>query len=200
MSTAVTSAFARVAGSSQLAVPLRIAWLLNRPGTSGQSAALLPAVSFAVVTTLLLTVLSGALSFLQWGDQEGDLYLLLACFALILLVLPLVTLGGSAARLSARRRASSKPSWPRPAPRFGAEHGFRSRELRREPWRSARMTSPPSSAKPPVPWAVSAHAAAASIWSPVPAQDCGSICGPPWRPAWTSAAPWISCAEGSAPP
>ena len=36
---------------------------------------------------LLLTVLAGALSFLQWGDEEGDLYLLLACFALILLVL-----------------------------------------------------------------------------------------------------------------
>ena len=104
MSTAVSSAFGRAAGSSALAVPLRIAWLLNRPGTSGHRAALLPAASFAVVTTLLLTVLAGALSFLQWGDAEGDLYLLLASFALILLVLPLITLGGSAARLSARRR------------------------------------------------------------------------------------------------
>ncbi|WP_342024251.1 FtsX-like permease family protein [Arthrobacter citreus] len=104
MSTTVSSAFGRAAGVSGLAVPLRIAWLLNRPGTSGHRAALLPAASFAVVTTLLLTVLAGALSFLQWGDAEGDLYLLLASFALILLVLPLITLGGSAARLSARRR------------------------------------------------------------------------------------------------
>lgn len=104
MTAAASSAFVRAAESSPLAVPLRIAWLLNRPGTTGQRAALLPAASFAVVTTLLLTVLAGALSFLQWGDAEGDLYLLLASFALILLVLPLITLGGSAARLSARRR------------------------------------------------------------------------------------------------
>lgn len=94
----------RAVDSSRWAVPLRIVWLLNRPGASGPGAALLPAASFAVVTTLLLTVLAGALSFTQWGDDEGSLYLLLACFALILLVLPLFTLGGSAARLSARRR------------------------------------------------------------------------------------------------
>ncbi|MET4061196.1 MFS family permease [Arthrobacter sp. UYP6] len=104
MSAGVSSAVVGTVSSSQLAVPLRIAWLLNRPGTAGRAAALLPAASFAVVTTLLLTVLAGALSFLQWGDEEGDLYLLLACFALVLLVLPLITLGGSAARLSARRR------------------------------------------------------------------------------------------------
>ncbi|WAP52867.1 permease [Arthrobacter sp. ATA002] len=103
MSTAA-SAPTRAVHASPLTVPLRIAWLLNRPGTTGRTAALLPAASFAVVTTLLLTVLAGALSFLQWGDRDGDLYLLLAGFALILLVLPLITLGGSAARLSARRR------------------------------------------------------------------------------------------------
>lgn len=103
MSTAAT-ALIRMVDSSPLTVPLRITWLLNRPGTAGRTAALLPAASFAVVTTLLLTVLAGALSFRQWGDEEGDLYLLLASFALILLVLPLITLGGSAARLSARRR------------------------------------------------------------------------------------------------
>lgn len=102
--TAMASALIRAVDSSPLAVPLRITWLLNRPGTAGRTAALLPAASFAVVTTLLLTVLAGSLSFLQWGDEEGDLYLLLAGFALILLVLPLITLGGSAARLSARRR------------------------------------------------------------------------------------------------
>lgn len=66
MSTAA-SAPTRAVHASPLTVPLRIAWLLNRPGTTGRTAALLPAASFAVVTTLLLTVLAGALSFLQWG-------------------------------------------------------------------------------------------------------------------------------------
>ena len=99
-----SSVLVRAVDSSRWAVPLRLTWLLNRPGTSGSAAALLPAASFAVVTTLLLTVLAGALSFTQWGDDEGSVYLLLAGFALILLVLPLITLGGSAARLSARRR------------------------------------------------------------------------------------------------
>ena len=102
--SAVPAALLRAVDSSRFAVPLRLAWLLNRPGSTGRAAALLPAAAFAVVTTLLLTVLSGALSFLQWGDAEGEIYLLLASFALLLLLLPLMTLGGSAARLSARRR------------------------------------------------------------------------------------------------
>ena len=65
---------------------------------------LLPVVAFGLVTTLLLTVLAGALSFLRWRDELAFLYQLLAVLALILLVFPLLTLGGSAARLSARRR------------------------------------------------------------------------------------------------
>ena len=101
---AFPAALVRAVDASALGIPLRITWLLNRPGTAGREKALLPVAAFAVVTTLLLTVLSGALSFLQWGDDEGALYQLLACFALLLLVLPLMTLGGSAARLSARRR------------------------------------------------------------------------------------------------
>ncbi len=105
MSTAaIPAALVRAVDGSALGVPLRITWLLNRPGTAGREKALLPVAAFAVVTTLLLTVLAGVLSFLQWGDEEGMLYQLLACFALLLLVLPLMTLGGSAARLSARRR------------------------------------------------------------------------------------------------
>lgn len=85
-------------------IPIRLAWLLARPSTSGASAAVLPVVAFGLVTTLLLTVLAGALSFLQWQDELAFLYQLLALLALVLLVLPLLTLGGSAARLSARRR------------------------------------------------------------------------------------------------
>ena len=91
-------------GGSTAVVPWRLAWLLSRPGKSGGPTTLLPVVAFGLVTTLLLTVLAGALSFLRWQDELAFLYQLLAVLALILLVLPLLTLGGSAARLSARRR------------------------------------------------------------------------------------------------
>ena len=105
MSAPAAASAASVPPSAPTAtVPFRVAWMLNRPGTAGRAAAALPAASFAVVTTLLLTVLAGALSFGKWNDEEGVLYQLLAGFALMLLVLPLITLGGSAARLSARRR------------------------------------------------------------------------------------------------
>ncbi|MDQ0736364.1 FtsX-like permease family protein [Arthrobacter agilis] len=85
-------------------VPLRLAWMLARPSSSGLSAAALPVTAFALVTALLLTVVAGGLSFFQWQDETGQLYLALAAVATALLVVPLVTLGGSAARLSARRR------------------------------------------------------------------------------------------------
>ncbi|UPO78688.1 FtsX-like permease family protein [Arthrobacter sp. Helios] len=86
------------------AVPFRVAWLLARPRSAGRSAALLPVAAFAVVTTLLLTVLAGALTFLTWTTDLAGLYQLLAALALVLLLVPLLTLGASAARLSARRR------------------------------------------------------------------------------------------------
>ena len=87
-----------------LVVPLRLAWLLSRPSGGGLSAAALPVTAFALVTALLLTVVAGALSFLQWQDEAAQLYQALAAIATVLLVVPLMTLGGSAARLSARRR------------------------------------------------------------------------------------------------
>lgn len=83
---------------------VRLAWLLSRPGAAGGSAAGLPVVAFGLVTALLLIVLAGALSFFRWQDPAAGLYQLLAVLALVLLVLPLLTLGGAAARLSARRR------------------------------------------------------------------------------------------------
>ncbi|MHA7217991.1 FtsX-like permease family protein [Arthrobacter sp. MDT1-48-3] len=85
-------------------VPLRLAWLLARPSAGGLSAAALPVTAFGLVTALLLTVVAGGLSFFQWQDETGQLYLALAAIATALLVVPLVSLGGSAARLSARRR------------------------------------------------------------------------------------------------
>lgn len=83
---------------------LRIAWLLARRGGGDPRTTALPVVAFACVTTLLLVVLGGGWSFLRWDDDYAGVYQLLAAFALVLLVIPLVSLGGSAARLSARRR------------------------------------------------------------------------------------------------
>ncbi|SIN85779.1 FtsX-like permease family protein [Agromyces cerinus] len=82
----------------------RVAWLLARPGTSGAAASLLPVTAFAIVTALLLVVLGGAQSFWTWSDDIGVTYQALAVIALVLLVVPLASLGGAAARLSARRR------------------------------------------------------------------------------------------------
>ncbi|RXZ47370.1 permease [Agromyces fucosus] len=82
----------------------RVAWLLARPGTAGAAASLLPVTAFAIVTSLLLVVLGGAQSFWTWPDEIGVTYQALAVIALVLLVVPLASLGGAAARLSARRR------------------------------------------------------------------------------------------------
>lgn len=82
----------------------RIALLLARPGSAGAAASVLPITAFAIVTALLLTVLGGAQTFWTWQDDDGVLYQALAVIALALLVVPLVSLGGAAARLSARRR------------------------------------------------------------------------------------------------
>jgi hypothetical protein len=83
---------------------LAIARLLARPATSGRAAIGLPVVAFAIATALLLTTLAGAMSFFRWHDELGFTYQVLAIFASALLLVPLASLGGSAARLSARRR------------------------------------------------------------------------------------------------
>ncbi|GAA2446018.1 FtsX-like permease family protein [Agromyces soli] len=82
----------------------RVAWLLARPGSSGAATLVLPITAFAIVTALLLTVIGGAQSFWRWTDDAAVGYQLLAVIALVLLVVPLASLGGAAARLSARRR------------------------------------------------------------------------------------------------
>lgn len=82
----------------------RVAWLLARPGSAGVAATALPVTAFGIVTTLLLTVIGGAQTFWSWNDDDGLTYQALAVVALVLLVVPLVSLGGAAARLSARRR------------------------------------------------------------------------------------------------
>jgi hypothetical protein len=82
----------------------RVAWLLARPGSAGVAASALPVTAFGIVTALLLTVIGGAQTFWSWTDDYAVTYQALAVVALVLLVVPLVSLGGAAARLSARRR------------------------------------------------------------------------------------------------
>lgn len=83
---------------------LRVGALLARRSSLRSSVMVLPAVAFATTTALVLTVLAGAWSFLRWQDEIGRSYQFLAALALALLIPPLLTLGGAAARLSARRR------------------------------------------------------------------------------------------------
>jgi len=78
--------------------------LLLRPAPGSTGVVVIPAVAFAVVSALVLTVVGGAQAFWSWTDQEALIYQVLAAVALVLLVLPLAALGGAAARLSARRR------------------------------------------------------------------------------------------------
>ncbi|AJT42985.1 permease [Psychromicrobium lacuslunae] len=82
---------------------IRLSLLTARGGIAG-STLVLPVVAFALTTTLLLVVLAGTLSFFRWQDEYSGLYQTLAAIAVALLVVPLLALGGSAARLSARRR------------------------------------------------------------------------------------------------
>ena len=83
---------------------LRVAWLFARRGADDRSTVLLPVIAFAVSSLLLLVVAGGAQAFFSWRDGDAFIYQGLAVIALALLVVPLVGLGGSAARLSARRR------------------------------------------------------------------------------------------------
>ena len=86
---------------------LPLARLLSRPSRQGRAAIVLPAVAFAVTTALLLVVAGGARMFLvdPRAQESGDgFYGILASLALLLLAVPLVTLGAAAARLSSRRR------------------------------------------------------------------------------------------------
>lgn len=85
-------------------VVLPVGLLLARRGSTRSAVLLLPVVAFAATTALLLTVLAGALSFRQWDDSYAIAYQLFAALAVVLLVVPLASLGGAAARLSARRR------------------------------------------------------------------------------------------------
>lgn len=83
---------------------LRIFALLSRPSRQGLGALALPAIAFACVTALLSLVLGGAQTFWGYADEMAGFYQACAVIALVLLGVPLVSLGAAAARLSARRR------------------------------------------------------------------------------------------------
>lgn len=78
--------------------------MLLRPAPGSAATVVIPATAFAVVTALVLTVVGGAQSFWTWDGEYAEMYQVLAAVALVLLVIPLASLGGAAARLSARRR------------------------------------------------------------------------------------------------
>lgn len=78
--------------------------MLLRPAPGSAATVVIPATAFAIVTALVLTVVGGAQSFWAWDDEYAMIYRVLAAVALVLLVIPLASLGGAAARLSARRR------------------------------------------------------------------------------------------------
>ncbi|NLG22989.1 MAG: permease [Actinomycetales bacterium] len=78
--------------------------MLRRSTDANRASLALPVVAFAVVTALTLTVLGGARFFFTIEGPTAPLYQSLAALAVTLLLIPLLTLCGSAARLSARRR------------------------------------------------------------------------------------------------
>ncbi|UIN30199.1 FtsX-like permease family protein [Microbacterium binotii] len=85
---------------------LTLSRLLARPSRQSRAALVLPIVAFATTTTLLLIVAGGTRMFLT-DDRGGaftGMYGILAVLALVLLAVPLATLGAAAARLSSRRR------------------------------------------------------------------------------------------------
>ncbi|MFE5309780.1 FtsX-like permease family protein [Isoptericola sp. NPDC056605] len=93
---------ARPAGA--LATAVHLAPLFRRRRDDDRLATALPVASFAVVTALLLVVLGGAQAFFGWDDDLASTYETLAVIAVVLLLVPLATVGASAARLAARRR------------------------------------------------------------------------------------------------
>ncbi|OAV60186.1 hypothetical protein [Enteractinococcus helveticum] len=69
---------------------------------------LLPVAAFAVVSALSLSVAGGVRFFFTLGEQAvgamGGFYMILAALAAVLLVMPVISLAGAAAKLLARRR------------------------------------------------------------------------------------------------
>lgn len=82
---------------------LRLWWRLRRTGQS-RIVIMLPLIAFAVTTGALLTVLGGLSAFIGRPGPDHETYLIFAQVATVLLIVPVLTLGGAAARLSVSRR------------------------------------------------------------------------------------------------
>ncbi len=86
--------------------------LRSAGGRDGRVTTTLAVAAFAVMTALTLSVVGGLMGFLgraahpvgAYQRENAESYTVLAWTALVLLVVPLVTLGGSAARLGVARR------------------------------------------------------------------------------------------------
>lgn len=78
--------------------------MLARPTLADRRSWALPVTAFAVIATIILDVAAGAAMFWRIPGDMATTYRGLAGVAVVLLVLPLVTLASSATRLSARRR------------------------------------------------------------------------------------------------
>lgn len=103
--TAVLAGPAAPPSSSAIGRVATLTSLLARPSRQGRAAIVLPVVAFAVTTTILLIVAGGTRMFLLADTgEEGMLYSTLSLLALLLLAVPVATLGAAAARLSSRRR------------------------------------------------------------------------------------------------
>lgn len=92
---------------------LRLWWLLRRRSSGSSDPAgltgVLAVIAFAVTTTVALVVVGGLTAFVQRSlltqDPTTDgTYVFMAAFAAMLLLVPLTTLGGAAARLAVARR------------------------------------------------------------------------------------------------
>ncbi|MER7015617.1 ATP-binding cassette domain-containing protein [Saccharopolyspora sp. NPDC000359] len=101
----------------------RALWMLVRPARTDLSGTGLPIVAFAAVTAIVIGAMTVARAFWAAPDPGGfGQYRILAVAMLAVLVVPASTLGGAAARLSARRRedrlatlrlVGASPAWVR---------------------------------------------------------------------------------------
>ncbi|MGO4957452.1 ABC transporter permease [Luteococcus sp. Sow4_B9] len=89
---------------SSTAVLRELMSLLGPASLADRSSWALPVAALAVASALSLSVAGGVHHFLSMTGELAGLYQFLSVVALVLLLVPLMTLAGSAARLSARRR------------------------------------------------------------------------------------------------
>ena len=75
-----------------------------RASISDRSTWRLPVIAFAVISTIILDVTGGAVMMWHIRGDNAAFYQVTSTIAVVLLVLPLMTLASSAAKLSARRR------------------------------------------------------------------------------------------------